>query len=294
MKRYTNITKEKIQHLLLSKNVAEAAQICGVPIATFRRRMKEYGIANPVYIQSANTRKLRSEALKLAHAKDPTLSIRQTKAIREFGILRKGKSNIELYGAERAKLISKQNSLGHLGYKHTKETRAKFSQQRRGRILSSEHRILLSKRRKDGFASGKLKLSPKVGFGKGGFREDIGHYVRSSYEHVFALWLINQGLDYKYEPQVFTLNINDQATTFTPDFWVNGYWFEIKNPFNVTVSSFQEKLKQFKLQYPDEVIFIIVGNSTWNNPEAINVTISNLPELAEIIVMLKQVVCIKD
>ncbi|BAZ13934.1 hypothetical protein NIES4071_57740 [Calothrix sp. NIES-4071] len=294
MKRYTNITKEKIQHLLLSKTVEEAAEICGVSISTFRRRMKEYGIPNSVYIQSANTRKLRSEAMKLAYAKDPTLSIRQTKAIRELGILRKGKSNIEFYGVEKAKFISKQNSLGHLGYKHTKETRAKFSQQRRGRILSPEHRILLSKRRKDGFASGRLKLSPKAGFGKGGFRKDIGHYVRSSYEHVFALWLIHLGLYYKYEPQVFTLNINNEVTTFTPDFWVDGYWFEIKNPYNVTLSSFQEKLKEFKLQYPDEVIFIIIGDSTWNNPEAINVTISNLPELVELVAMLKQRVCVKE
>lgn len=83
--------------------------------------------------------------MKLAHAKEP-ISIRQTKAIRELGILRKGKSNIEFSGVEKAKFISKQNSLAHLGYKHTKETKAKFSQQRRGRILSPEHRILLSKR----------------------------------------------------------------------------------------------------------------------------------------------------
>jgi Helix-turn-helix domain of transposase family ISL3 len=293
MKRYTNISKQEIEHLLLENTITDTANILGISKSTLVRRMKEYQIPHPVYIQSAETRKLRSESLKKAHIADPTLAQRQTKAIQEHSICRKGKSNIEFYGLEKAKLISEQQRISHLGYKHTQETKYKFTQQRTGRTLSSFHRANVSRVRKENFANGSLKLSPKAGFGKGGFRKDIGHYVRSSYEHNFALWLLQNGLSYEYEPKTFTLIIDNQLTTFTPDFWVGGYWLEIKNSYNINVESFQSKIKAFKSQYPNEVIFVIIGNHKWHQCEAIEETINSQSDLVEVVATLKQVLCVK-
>lgn len=293
MKHYTNISQQEIEHLLLSNTIADTGSILGISKSTLVRRMKEYQIPNPVYIQSAQTRKLRSEALKKAHITDRTLAERQTRAIREHSICRKGKSNIEFYGIEKAKLISEQQRTSHLGYKHTQQTKYKFNLQRTGRTLSISHRATLSRVRKENFANGSLKLSPKAGFGKGGFRKDIGHYVRSSYEHNFALWLLQNGLSYEYEPKTFTLLIDNQLTTFTPDFWVCNYWFEIKNNYNITVESFQAKIKAFKNQYPNEMIFVIVGNQKWNQHEAVEETIASQSDLVEVVATLKQVMCVK-
>ncbi len=86
MKRCTNITKQEIERLLFSKTITETAGILDISRSTLVRRMKEYGIAHPIYVQSAETRKLRSEALKQAHIADPTLAQRQTKNIREWSI----------------------------------------------------------------------------------------------------------------------------------------------------------------------------------------------------------------
>ena len=106
------------------------------------------------------------------------------------------------------------------------------------------------------FNSGELKLSPRAGCGRGGFKEDIGHYVRSSYEHAFARWLISRNLAYDYEPTRFNL----PDTSYTPDFRIGLLWVEIKNSFNVDDPVFLTRFKLFLENYPDEKIIVVVGD----------------------------------
>jgi hypothetical protein len=90
-----------------------------------------------------------------------------------------------------------------------------------------------------------------------GFREDLGHYVRSSWEADFARVLKYMGLSYQYEPQRFTLVREDGSTmTYAPDFFVpeEDCWYEIKGWMD-KVS--EEKIRLFTEQYPQESIVIV-------------------------------------
>jgi len=89
--------------------------------------------------------------------------------------------------------------------------------------------------------------------GIGGRREDLGHYVRSTWEANFARILKYQGRSYKYEPQSFTLS---DGKTYTPDFLVDGIYYEVKGYWT---SSAKEKFESFRNQYPEIEVQIIEG-----------------------------------
>jgi DNA polymerase III alpha subunit len=90
-----------------------------------------------------------------------------------------------------------------------------------------------------------------------GFRADLGHLVRSSWEADFARVLNYLQIAYQYEPQRFTLQREDGSTlTYTPDFYVpqEQRWYEIKGWMD-TVSA--EKIALFRQQYPQETLVVI-------------------------------------
>lgn len=89
--------------------------------------------------------------------------------------------------------------------------------------------------------------------GNGGFREDLGHYVRSNWEANFARILKFQGKTYDYEPRSFQLA---EGKTYTPDFLVDGIFYEVKGYWTELA---KQKLKSFKKQYPDVTVQIIEG-----------------------------------
>lgn len=89
--------------------------------------------------------------------------------------------------------------------------------------------------------------------GRGGFREDLGHYVRSNWEANFARILRLQGKSYEYEPKSFQLA---EGKTYTPDFLVGGVFYEIKGYWTEAA---KHKLESFKKQFPDVVVQIIEG-----------------------------------
>ncbi len=92
---------------------------------------------------------------------------------------------------------------------------------------------------------------------KGGFRDDLGHYVRSNWEADFARVLRLHHLDYEYEPKTFKLTrSNGEIMHYTPDFYVpkQKTFYEIKGWFHELD---QEKMKLFKEQYPQiKLVFI--------------------------------------
>ena len=90
----------------------------------------------------------------------------------------------------------------------------------------------------------------KVTKHSGGFREDLGHYTRSSWEANFARILKYNKLLYDYEPKHFTLK---DGTTYTPDFYISkkNIFYEIKG------YEFTDKHIRFKEEYPNIKIHII-------------------------------------
>ena len=87
---------------------------------------------------------------------------------------------------------------------------------------------------------------------KGGFREDLGHYVRSSWEANYARILILLKINYQYEPKTFDLGKN----TYTPDFYLpeTEEYYEIKGYFP---ERDKQKLSLFKQLYPDIKLSLI-------------------------------------
>jgi hypothetical protein len=92
---------------------------------------------------------------------------------------------------------------------------------------------------------------------KRGYREDLGHYVRSSWEANYARLLKFLGTEYEYEKHRFVLNKSDgEVTTYLPDFYlpeltrfieIKGYW-RIGN---------KEKIELFRKCFPEIELFVI-------------------------------------
>jgi len=93
--------------------------------------------------------------------------------------------------------------------------------------------------------------------GNGGFREDLGHYVRSNWEANFARITKYLGRSYEYEPVTFRL---DETTTYTPDFRIEGVFYEIKG---YTTEIAKKKLELFKSKY-NHIPFVLIDGEAYS------------------------------
>jgi len=78
---------------------------------------------------------------------------------------------------------------------------------------------------------------------KGGYRKDLGHSIRSSWEANFSRILIFLNIPYIYEKKAYPLKEGD---TYTPDFYIESkdMFYEVKG------WEYSDKVKRFKEQYP--------------------------------------------
>ncbi|MCK4354752.1 DNA polymerase III subunit alpha [Candidatus Parcubacteria bacterium] len=93
---------------------------------------------------------------------------------------------------------------------------------------------------------------------KGGFREDLNHYVRSNWEADFARILKLHNLKYEYEPKSFELiKTNNEILHYTPDFYVksNNTFYEIKGWLH---DLDEQKMELFQKQYP-QYNFVLIS-----------------------------------
>ncbi|MBE2201433.1 MAG: PHP domain-containing protein, partial [Anaerolinea sp.] len=84
-----------------------------------------------------------------------------------------------------------------------------------------------------------------------GYRDDLGHYVRSSWEADLSRVFRYLELEYEYEPRTFALVATDgRQLTYTPDFYVPSLdqWVEVKGWMNKASA---EKITLFREQYPE-------------------------------------------
>jgi len=236
-----------------------------IPLSSLNRYVKQFSLSPPKYVQTQETRRKRAESLVLARQQDPSLLDRQLKGFKVYADKRKGKTLEDLFSGKKAAAIKEKLSKAHEGYSPSVETRIKMSEAQSNRVQPEDVRQKISESRKAGIRNGTIKLADKVGVGKGGFRADIGHYVRSTYEHYYAQKLKEQKISYFYEPKVFEIEVDGQKSSFMPDFYLieERKWIEIKNPYNAKNAAFLKKLAAFQDQYPNETIEIMIGDRTW-------------------------------
>lgn len=95
--------------------------------------------------------------------------------------------------------------------------------------------------------------------GIGGTRNDIGHYVRSTWEANFARYLIYTNQKYKFEPNIFVLKNENKEIRYTPDFKVEDKYFEIKGWWNEKSLKIkklmQDQYPDIKIEYIDEIVY---------------------------------------
>jgi len=88
-----------------------------------------------------------------------------------------------------------------------------------------------------------------------GYREDLGHKVKSTWEANYARILKASGIPYEYEPVTFRL----KSGSYTPDFLV---YDPVKGEHFVEVKGYmteksENKIREFRVRYPDRRLAVI-------------------------------------
>lgn len=164
----------------------------------------------------------------------------------------------------------------------SKEHKKKISNKRKGKPLSEEHKKAIGKgllnqenkeiryknlsKKLKGHQHSKESIekmiknrsnTDKPFRGKAGIREDLGIYVRSTWEANFARVLKYMNVEFQFEPQIFWLTLpNGRELSYTPDFYlpkedkyieVKGYWMD----------DAKMKYDLFRAQYPHIKIDVV-------------------------------------
>lgn len=158
----------------------------------------------------------------------------------------------ERWASGEMKKKSKETCMKKYGVTHwTKTKKAKdiMSELHKGRIFSLETKKNMSRS-----AAKRIKKYKMYSFGNGGFREDLGIYVRSNWEANFARILKYSNIEFLYEPDTFCVS---EAVTYTPDFKVGKVYFEIKGYMD---EKSKNKIKLFRQKFPDLTLGVISGD----------------------------------
>jgi hypothetical protein len=86
---------------------------------------------------------------------------------------------------------------------------------------------------------------------KGGYREDIKVFVRSTWEANCIRYFNLKNIEWQYEPRVFPFPLKKGTISYTPDFWLprQKKWIEVKGKLD---SQSRIKLNRFKQYWPGE------------------------------------------
>jgi hypothetical protein len=153
------------------------------------------------------------------------------------------KCRLAILGKKRSEYtISKK-----IGKKHTEETKEKC------------RKAALERWSKPEFQAKMVEKLSQCKYTKRGYREDLGFYVRSSWEANYSRLLKFLGTEYKYEPKRFIVKDSNNKIIFSylPDFYlpefkkyieVKGYWYK----------SSREKFDKLLEYFPDLKIDLLV------------------------------------
>ena len=95
--------------------------------------------------------------------------------------------------------------------------------------------------------------------GIGGIREDIGHYVRSSWEANIARLLKWFGIPYEFEPDVIELlTLEGESLFYKPDFKTEYGYIEVKGWWtakSIVVKTLLRDRSEIEIVYIDEIVY---------------------------------------
>lgn len=109
------IDRQTLEALLTSHTKNDIAEQYGITAKSVTRLIRQYGLLNPPYTQSKETKRLRAEAIKAAHHRDPSLIERKVKGFRTHQQKVKGKRWEEIYLSEKATALKEQARQRMLG-----------------------------------------------------------------------------------------------------------------------------------------------------------------------------------
>jgi len=177
-------------------------------------------------------------------------------------------------------------------FKHTEEAKRRIGEASKGnkyclgKIYSDEHKQKISEKSKGRKQTqetkekirqanlGKIRMemrgknnpmhthpnSYKSKFGKTGFREDLGVFLKSTWEANMMRLFKYLGLTVQYEPESFLLS---DGRTYRPDFYIidNDIWIEVKGRW---LKDAYERFRLFCNEYPNFSIQVI-GKKEYEN-----------------------------
>ena len=153
----------------------------------------------------------------------------------------------------------KQKRLNTISQKYTKEQRAVWASYggrghepwNKGLSKESDERIATQARGLMGH-----KPNPGSGIGKCGWRDDIGMFVRSTWEADVVRVFQYLGIEFEYEKKTFRFKDTEGnlIDTMLPDFYLPRFnlWVEVSGWMSKQKT---EKIKLFREQYPKENLF---------------------------------------
>jgi hypothetical protein len=109
------IDKQTLEVLLKISTKAEIAERFGITAKSVTRLIRQYGLPNPPYRQSDETKRLRVEAIQAARRQDPDLVERQIKGLRAHIRQIKGKRVEDVYPPDKATEIKQKAREARLG-----------------------------------------------------------------------------------------------------------------------------------------------------------------------------------
>ena len=152
------------------------------------------------------------------------------------------------------------NAKGMLGKKASEETIRKRIVALTGRECSKETRKKIRDTLMKLHLEGKIKINyNSYKYNKRGMQEDLGHYVRSSWEAAICRYLKFMYVDYEYEQLTFKLlKDNNEWTSYTPDIYIEEYnmFIEVKG-YKGKNNERLEKYNLFLEQYPEYTTLLI-------------------------------------
>jgi hypothetical protein len=149
-------------------------------------------------------------------------------------------SYVDRYGFDKAEEIKNKISLGNTNKVRSEETKQKISKTRRLKILSGE-----------------LILNSSITRFKAGFRSDLNHFVRSSWEANICRVLKYNNKDYEYESRKCRFDL-DELGIIIIDLFIpkDNLYIEVKGRLK---EKSKLKMKRLISKYPDLNLKVIDG-----------------------------------
>ncbi len=109
------VDKQTLEALLKTSTKAQIAERFGITTKSVTRLIRQYGLPNPPYVQSDETKSLRVEAIQAARRQDPSLVERQVKGLRAHNRLIKGKRVEDVYPPDKAAAFRRKAREARIG-----------------------------------------------------------------------------------------------------------------------------------------------------------------------------------